>query len=284
MEQRLLHLLNHPFSVAPSDLFLIEDAIEKYPYFQPLHLIRQKAIGNTNDESYRDHLQKTAVFCSNRKILFQYLHAEVAENQQKNDREEISKIPEPQTSCSKESFEENSIEDVPPTPIGDEESALNTSEPALTEEVHSESKSVVTHEEQVEQEYTSENYQPHFHSFNDWLKINKEKTEHVNPEKTESTDNQNSVNEKFRVIEEFLDKNPKITPAKEYRPSIEISTPHQETMSHLMTETLAGIYVEQNKYDKAIKAYTILRLKYPEKSGYFADRINEIKILKNNKQ
>ena len=230
MEQRLLHLLNHPFSVAPSDLFLIEDAIEKYPYFQPLHLIKQKAIGNTNDESYRDHLQKTAVFCSNRKILFQYLHAEVAENQQKNNaKKEISNIPEPEKSCSKESFEENSTEDVQTLEIGKEESAHNSSEPALTEEVHSESETVATHREQVEQNNTSANFQPHFHSFNDWLKINKEKTEHVNPEKTELSDNHNSVNEKFRVIEEFLDKNPKITPAKEYRPSIEISTPHQET-------------------------------------------------------
>ncbi|MDO5510619.1 MAG: tetratricopeptide repeat protein [Weeksellaceae bacterium] len=86
---------------------------------------------------------------------------------------------------------------------------------------------------------------------------------------------------KFKIIEEFLEKNPKITPVREYRPTA--SNPNvQAGMTHLMTETLANIYLEQKKYDKAIKAFTILRLKYPEKSGYFADRIKEIKELQNN--
>jgi hypothetical protein len=46
-----------------------------------------------------------------------------------------------------------------------------------------------------------------------------------------------------------------------------------------MTETLAKVYLQQKKYDNAIKAYEILSLKYPEKSGFFADRIKAIKIL-----
>ena len=51
-----------------------------------------------------------------------------------------------------------------------------------------------------------------------------------------------------------------------------------------MTETLARIYVEQKNYDKAIQSYRILSLKYPEKSSFFADQIQAIKVLqeKNN--
>ncbi|MFV0236960.1 MAG: hypothetical protein ACK5HU_00290, partial [Flavobacteriales bacterium] len=48
---------------------------------------------------------------------------------------------------------------------------------------------------------------------------------------------------------------------------------------NLMTETLANIYVEQKKYSKAIQAFKILSLKYPEKSGFFADQIKAIKNL-----
>jgi len=44
-----------------------------------------------------------------------------------------------------------------------------------------------------------------------------------------------------------------------------------------VTETLAEIYLNQGLWDKAINAYEILSLKYPEKSGFFADRIKEIK-------
>jgi hypothetical protein len=51
-----------------------------------------------------------------------------------------------------------------------------------------------------------------------------------------------------------------------------------------MTETLARVYLEQKKYQKAIQAYEILILKYPEKSIFFADRIQNIKILQQNNQ
>ena len=46
-----------------------------------------------------------------------------------------------------------------------------------------------------------------------------------------------------------------------------------------MTETLAKVYLEQKKFSSAIKAYDILSLKYPEKSGFFADQIKKIKIF-----
>ena len=46
-----------------------------------------------------------------------------------------------------------------------------------------------------------------------------------------------------------------------------------------MTETLARVYLEQKNYDKAIRSYKILSLKYPEKSALFADQIKAIKKL-----
>ncbi len=51
----------------------------------------------------------------------------------------------------------------------------------------------------------------------------------------------------------------------------------------LMTETLAKVYLEQKKYENAMQAYKILSLKYPEKSGFFADQIKSIQILQKNK-
>ena len=50
-----------------------------------------------------------------------------------------------------------------------------------------------------------------------------------------------------------------------------------------MTETLAHVYLEQKKYEKAITAFTILSLKYPEKSSFFANQIKAIKNLQKNK-
>ena len=47
----------------------------------------------------------------------------------------------------------------------------------------------------------------------------------------------------------------------------------------LMTETLAKLLVKQKKYKKAISAYKILSLKYPEKNVFFAGQIQKLKKL-----
>ena len=49
----------------------------------------------------------------------------------------------------------------------------------------------------------------------------------------------------------------------------------------LVTDTLAGIYLQQKNYEKALTAYKKLSLKYPEKSIYFATQIEEIEKLRN---
>jgi len=90
-----------------------------------------------------------------------------------------------------------------------------------------------------------------------------------------------SVNKNFDLIDKFLENNPKIVPAKELNKT---NTDTSEKIPHdgLMTETLARIYLEQNNYGKAIQSYKILSLKYPEKSGFFADQIKAVKELQEN--
>ena len=46
---------------------------------------------------------------------------------------------------------------------------------------------------------------------------------------------------------------------------------------HLVTETLAKIYALQGNTPKAIRAYEILSLKFPQKSAYFASLIENLK-------
>ena len=49
----------------------------------------------------------------------------------------------------------------------------------------------------------------------------------------------------------------------------------------LLTETLAGIYLEQGYTQEAIDIYSQLSLRYPEKSVYFAALIDEINKKEN---
>jgi len=55
--------------------------------------------------------------------------------------------------------------------------------------------------------------------------------------------------------------------------------------NEFFSETLARIYIKQMKYERAIKIFEKLSLKFPEKSVYFADQIRFLRIIiENNKK
>ncbi len=119
-------------------------------------------------------------------------------------------------------------------------------------------------------------------SFNQWLQISSKKVIIRDPisSKKEVITPENLV--KNAIIDRFIEKSPKISRPSKTNPS-EIKVPLSKQNSQLATETLAKVYLEQKKYESAIQAYKILSLKYPEKSGFFADQIKRIQILQNNK-
>ena len=111
-------------------------------------------------------------------------------------------------------------------------------------------------------------------SFTQWLQTTRvrktEPKENVDLDHKEKTD---------RLIGKFIEEHPHISSIKPKSDGKAIDLAYKGSIDHknLMTETLARIYLDQKKYEKAEKAYRILSLKYPEKSGFFADKIKEIK-------
>ena len=87
-----------------------------------------------------------------------------------------------------------------------------------------------------------------------------------------------AIKKKYDRIDKFIATNPKIVPT-EQSAIIDISKSSTIDQNELMTETLARVYLEQKKYKKAIQAFKILSLKYPEKSSLFANQIKAIKKL-----
>ena len=114
-----------------------------------------------------------------------------------------------------------------------------------------------------EQPFTVPN-ENNVHSFLQWLELIDDKTTNRTPSK-------------FDWIDDFLAQNSKINPAKSAASKKDLSKENSLSKNEIMTETLAHLYWKQKKYGEAKKAFKILSLKYPEKSGLFADHIRQIK-------
>ena len=97
-------------------------------------------------------------------------------------------------------------------------------------------------------------------------------------EKTHETKLNNNPEHQSRIIDRFIDEEPRITPVRAtiYNP---VNMARKSTIQpdDLITETLAMIYAQQGNYEKAISFYEKLSLKFPEKSVYFASLIEELK-------
>ena len=106
-----------------------------------------------------------------------------------------------------------------------------------------------------------EDYEKSKNSFIDWLK------------KTKPISKLDSENQ---LIDNFLKSKPEIKNNKN-NSNINLAKEFKLNKKEYMTETLAKLYIEQEKFKDAVKAYEILSLKYPEKISLFADQIKSIK-------
>ncbi|PDH47191.1 MAG: hypothetical protein CND86_03915 [Bacteroidetes bacterium MED-G21] len=117
------------------------------------------------------------------------------------------------------------------------------------------------------------------HSFNEWLRLTDFKP--INRNKNLEEKAKLKPKEKTDKIVEFISasKNKKL-PKKEFFSPSNTALQSLTENNNLMTETLAKVYLEQGHLEKAITAYEILSLKYPQKSSLFANQIKAIKQIK----
>lgn len=80
------------------------------------------------------------------------------------------------------------------------------------------------------------------------------------------------------LIDKFITENPSISrPKAEFYNPLTVAQNSIIDQENIVSETLAKIYEQQGYVEKAISIYEKLRLKYPEKSRYFAAQIERLK-------
>ena len=77
----LLKILKNPHKISESEAVLIDELVKEFPYFQAARAIQLKNHKNLDSFQFEKILSKTAIYTSNRRILFDFIeHNFLADN------------------------------------------------------------------------------------------------------------------------------------------------------------------------------------------------------------
>lgn len=309
-QAELIELISSPHKAVHSDLEKLQDLKKQFPFFQSAHILLTLVSKRYDSGIYQDTLRKTAISIPNRARLYDLLNAPVIEEKPEiiPVAEEEIKVVEPVIETRVEQMEEakkevSEIEHLKAIELHSEKEEIK--EEDLNEQVEKEvEKQIITAFVEKEILKTHDWYKTaekkeeiSSGTFSDWLSALKkvdrivveEPVKKGEPEKPRKTELQKPVEKKAEqkaIIDKIIDLDPgniRLDPNQRF---YEANAKAKESLlenEHLVTETLAKIYALQGNISKAIRAYEILSLKFPQKSAYFASLIENLKKEKDNK-
>jgi hypothetical protein len=295
-KREFIRALDHFKSINSTEIENIQSLVNEFPYFQSAQLLLTKAFHSSDNFNFEQQLRKTAAYAADRRILHELLFANTAviepietEVHVPEESEEVTtpivevnNKEEKINSTKKEHKEVNlSLAIIEKSDqINDEleqqvlTSAINSSillevsdEINLEDFPIRETSKTVQNQKEIEQG-TSNNFNDlESHSFSGWL--------------SHYSDNNNkkplweSV-EEVEKAKSMVDSKSNLPSKHEFYSPSKMAKLSVQDNDDLITETLANIYADQENFEKAIKSFQKLQLKYPEKKIYFAGRIKEI--------
>lgn len=286
-----IQLSENPEHIRLGETTSLEQLIAQYPFFQAARALHLKGLRNLNSYTYNDALKKTAAYTTDRAVLFDLI---TLPEFRQNDVAKAIAGNHPDISGIEVNAQEIRIENhklIEQTHIGSEEEAEHILNPAAFIPVEKQQAEQTSEEKQLGIGTPIDFNSGERHSFAEWLKLSAaqpvNRADNKKSKVKEAGGKTDADKEKkFRLIDKFINSNPKIVPKAADRnreaPAVNLAKSGQMEKAELMTETLAKVYLEQKRYKNAIQAYKILSLKYPEKSGFFADQIRAIKKLQQN--
>jgi hypothetical protein len=282
--QEISHIISNPSQCSGEDSVSLKELTIKYPYAQIFSILYLKSLSNSKNIHFEEELKNHAFRISNRTKLYDLIQdssKEIYKNIELNSTEEQkeSALEVVET----KSQEEICIAEFPTNEDKDEASTI--AEINFKDDVNLETEIVSSLVSEVYSESLKEEKENHFldkkelnrsnsRSFTSWLKLGNTTID--------NNASESKINHE-KIIEKFIQEEPKISkPVKEfYSPSKKAKESLNEE-NVIYSETLAEIFAIQGNFPKAIIAFQKLILTNPEKSVYFATRIEELKKKINN--
>ncbi len=294
-QKEWIELMGAPQNANLNDVVNLAQLKNEFPYFQSAHLLLSLTSKKYNSSLYQQNLKNAAISIPNRSRLFFLLNDVEKPSQIVGRKGEVKKSMEVFELPLKENASE--IQHLQNIESLSEKRNNELEEEKLNEQINKEvEKQVVSALVEKELESISilkanENKKKPLvkGSFTQWLKefeptnemnLKVDFTEQIKPQ-SEVKFNPNKKAEQKVLIDKIIENNPgniRLSTDQKFFTADNQAKQSLLENEDLVTETLAKIYGLQGQTSKAIRAYEILSLKFPQKSAYFAALIEKLKI------
>ena len=263
-QQDIQNLIVHPEKLDEATLVYLRGVVARYPYFQTAWMLYLKNLFLLGDSNFKDELRRGALFVADLSLLFYYIEGERFSIKKHPSSNECVSTGTDRTLDLIDRFlsdlpaHEISGKDVTEMPVPMEMPGDYTS--VLLDEVGCDDKpSSPLHGQELIDQFLEKSETGSM----DVQVMSKD--EDVESEKGDQLVDSTSVSS--------------VSEAKAESGNSSVEETDVDSEESYFTETLAKIYVRQQRYDKALEIIKKLNLKYPKKNAYFADQIRFLEKL-----
>ena len=310
--KEFINYIKNPNSLEKDSVKELQKLVNDFPYFQSAHLLLSLASKKWDASVYQKSLKKTAIVVTNRSHLFNLIQQFEISNTVIEDSDHqklvVEEVLEPIDSTKElnilkatELLIENSDSEISETEF--QQKTKPNAEEVLENEIAKQVVGAIVEKQMLNLSDTqlvfNQNKEPE--NFTDWLRLIQKSNKQLSAENILdiNTDNntdiktrlekgkiitqESALNKKLKnlaLIDKIIENSPGQIKIKDdqkfYSPEHNAKESLLEN-EHLVSETLAKIYALQGSVNKAVRAYEILSLKFPQKSAYFASLIQKLK-------
>ena len=249
---RIIDYIKHPDCMDRESLYELRSQVALYPYFQTARLLMLQNLFLLHDPTFDEELRKAAIYITDRKVLFQLIEA--SHYQLRTQKKQPFARQKENTQNRTISLIDTFLDSIP----NDQEESVS---------------------KPIKRKPTPADAAIDYVAY--LLESEVEEEQH---EETPQLIGQNLIdsfiqNDKGKIV---------LSDTPTLKPEINDSEQSEGRSSDesYFTETLARIYIKQERYSKALEIIRRLSLQYPKKNAYFADQIRFLEklIINNNKK